>query len=174
MESSDKGGYVLTITNQASTNRNIAVFQDFPDLAKTKGGVPVVWYSKMYGPGETSKFRWDIAWGLNWVTTEDKIVAGVSFESNGVCTAVEPSSDGDNGIQIAFNKVFTITRNNNPNLDNGQLQVTSKVYSPSLDETKNMHVAVCVNCKPVFVMPGEPNGTYKITTTPTYYIAVID
>lgn len=37
-----------------------------------------------------------------------------------------------------------------------------------------MHVAVCMEGLPAFVMQGKPNGEYLITTKPTYYIAVTD
>ncbi len=35
-----------------------------------------------------------------------------------------------------------------------------------------MQVAVCMSSKPAFVMQGKPNGSYLITTVPTYFAAV--
>lgn len=37
-----------------------------------------------------------------------------------------------------------------------------------------MYVAVCIEDKPVFIMPSHPNGDWTITTSPTYYLAVTD
>lgn len=37
-----------------------------------------------------------------------------------------------------------------------------------------MEVAVCMSGKPVFVMPGHPNGKYTLESHPTYFIAVTD
>jgi len=35
-----------------------------------------------------------------------------------------------------------------------------------------MHIAVCMNNIPVFVVPCKPSGTWVLTTKPTYYVAV--
>lgn len=58
-------------------------------------------------------------------------------------------------------------------MNTGELFIkTTKDFTTT--DAKYMQVAVCMFSKPAFVMHGKPNGSYLITTKPTYYVAVTD
>lgn len=163
--------YSLGIQNDSGAAQNIAVYQNYPNLT----GNPVVWFSQNVNNTTHHTYAWQITWGLNWGTSPQPLVPGVSYTSGGETVTVDPITTGAvNSIPISYRNGFqTGTPANNPILPTGDMEISTNTTF-TVPESLEMSVAVYMYGKPIFAMQGRPNGKYLFDTHPTYYICVTD
>lgn len=162
--------YSLTIKNQSGAKQTVSLFQ----TSLLNPSFSVVWLQQLIFDQATCYFKWDAnKFALGFGELNTLLTVGTQY-TNTYYTAVYPQqSQGKNQLEIGYeaNSFFQTSLFNNPNLEIGDLQITTNT-SFTVKQSLNFAVGMYMDGKPILIAQGAPNTAYQFYTNNCYYLTI--